>query len=51
MEGAVGGEGSKNDTGIAPQALLATHKINLKFFEVDNIAIQKIRFTWTGGTF
>ena len=33
-----GARGPKQGTGIAPQALLATHKINLKFFEVYSIA-------------
>ena len=34
-----GARGRKKGTGIAPQALLATHKITLKFYEVDNIVI------------
>ena len=36
-----GARGPKPGTGVAPQALLATHKISLKFFEVDGIAIKK----------
>ena len=46
-----GARGRKTSTGVAPQELLATHKISLKFYEVDDIAIKKIRFTWTGSTF
>ena len=34
-----GAGGRKVDTGVAPQALLAPHKINLKFFEVDDMII------------
>ena len=40
-----GARGRKMGTGVVPQALLAPHKISLKFFEVDDIAIKKIRFT------
>ena len=34
-----GAGGRKVGTGVAPQALLAPHKISLKFFEVGDIAI------------
>ena len=34
-----GAGGRKVGTGVAPQALLAPHKISLKFFEVDDITV------------
>ena len=34
-----GAGGRKVSTGIAPQALLAPHRMNVKFFEVDDMSI------------
>ena len=39
-----GARGRKLGTGVAPQALLATHKMSLKFFEVDDTAILKKKY-------
>ena len=50
MTGAAGGGGPKSMHGSRATGTFGNPRV-LKFFEVDNIAIKKIRFTWMGGTF
>ena len=45
--------GRRVGTGVAPQALIAPQRMNVKIFEVDNMSIffKNVRFTATPSTF